>query len=72
MHRVLSETLTRVHFCGVLCKAVHTSSRGAGQLSFLGCLEVPVVGRWMVLKANLVLRFGPNHDFGFAFRLGPS
>ena len=33
-------------------------------------LKVCVVGGW--LRVNLVLCFGPNHDFRFAFRLGPS
>ena len=39
---------------------------------FLGCMEFPLKFVWVVLKANLVLCFGPNHVLGFAFWLGPS
>ena len=40
------------------------------QLSMLPGSAIKV-GGW-VLKANLVLRFGPNHELGFIVKLGPS
>ena len=42
-----------------------------------GCVEMlwwlywNVLAAILVLKANLVLCFGPNHDFWYSFRLGP-
>ena len=34
--------------------------------------QLPCVGGWVVLKANLLLHFGPNHELGFILRLGSS